>query len=36
MDTLHDQTNLEALAESGRSPWAVWQTKNAFLPPAGL
>jgi glucose-1-phosphate cytidylyltransferase len=36
MDTLHDQTNLEALAESGRSPWAVWQTKNDFLPPAGL
>jgi glucose-1-phosphate cytidylyltransferase len=36
MDTLHDQTSLEALAEDGRSPWAIWQTKDVSLPPASL
>jgi glucose-1-phosphate cytidylyltransferase len=29
MDTLKDKHNLEALAESGRPPWEVWERGNA-------
>jgi glucose-1-phosphate cytidylyltransferase len=37
MDTLKDKQNLDALAESGRPPWQVWEPDGERLgaPPAG-
>jgi hypothetical protein len=32
MDTLKDKNNLEALAEAGNPPWAVWDGRETVEP----